>query len=337
MYLVFDSINLLYTCIFRNMELIRGEHNLRPKHRGCVATIGNFDGVHLGHQTVLGQVATKAAELNLPSQVIIFEPLPREFFMARRAPARLTRFREKVQALQRFSVDRLLCLHFNRTLAEMPAQRFIERILVQGLAIRYLVVGDDFRFGKNRQGNFSVLRASGRQHGFTVAHMHTFEVDAERVSSTRIRTALQNGQLSVAEKLLGRPYRMSGRVVHGDKLGKKIGFPTANIQLGRRVSPIKGVFAVEVFGLNAEPMYAVANVGNRPTVRGQEYRLEAHILDFERDIYGQQVHADFLHKIRDEVKFDSIDALKRQIEADASAARAFFKRERHRLQTRPRP
>ena len=313
------------------MELIRGEHNLRPEHRGCVATIGNFDGVHLGHQTVLGQVATKAAELNLPSQVIIFEPLPREFFMAKRAPARLTRFREKVQALQRFSVDRLLCLRFDRTLAEMPAERFIERILVDGLAVRYLVVGDDFRFGKNRLGNFSLLQVCGQQHGFTVAHMHTFEVDAARVSSTRIRTALQNGQLSVAEKLLGRPYRMSGRVVHGDKLGKSIGFPTANIQLGRQVSPIKGVFAVEVFGLNSEPMYAVANVGNRPTVHGIEYRLEAHVLDFDTDIYGQQVHIDFLYKIRDEVKFESIDALKQQITADTSAARNFFKRERQRL------
>lgn len=308
------------------MELIRGEHNLRPEHRGCVATIGNFDGVHLGHQTVLGQVATKAAELNLPSQVIIFEPLPREFFMAKRAPARLTRFREKVQALQRFSVDRLLCLRFDRTLAEMPAERFIERVLVDGLAVRYLVVGDDFRFGKNRQGNFSVLQASGRKHGFTVAHMHTFEVDAARVSSTRIRTALQSGQLTVAEKLLGRPYRMSGRVVHGDKLGKEIGFPTANVQLGRQVSPIKGVFAVEVFGLNTEPMYAVANVGNRPTVHGMENRLEAHILDFNMDIYGQQVHVDFLYKIRDEVKFASIEALKRQIAADVSAAQTFFQK-----------
>ena len=308
------------------MDLIRGIHNLRPYHRGCVATIGNFDGVHLGHQAVLGQLAEKAAELSLPTTIITFEPLPREYFLGRQAPARLTGFREKVLALRRFSVDRLLCLRFDAKLATLPAQAFIERILVDGLGVRYLVVGDDFRFGKGREGSYATLQTAGREHGFNVATMHTFEIDGERVSSTRIRRAMEAGDMATAEKLLGRPFRMTGRVMHGDKRGRTLGFPTANLKADRLVSPVSGVYAVEVFGLEEEPLRGVANVGNRPTVGGNEIRLEVHLFEFDKDVYGRQLHVDLLHKVRAERRFESLEALVAQIKEDELAARGFFVR-----------
>ncbi len=307
------------------MELIRGQHNLRPRHRGCVATIGNFDGVHLGHQAVLGQLAEKAAELHLPTTVTIFEPHPQEFFQPRVAPPRLTRFREKIKALRRFSVDRVLCLRFDEALASMPAEDFIRTILVEGLGVRYLVVGDDFRFGRGRQGNFAMLQAAGREYDFQVVNMHTFTIDGERVSSTRMREALAQGDLNTAEKLLGRPYRMCGRVAHGDKRGRSIGFPTANIHLHRQATPVQGVFAVEVFGLDVEPVPGVANVGTRPTVDGTRSLLEIHLLGFDRDIYGCHVYVDFLCKLRDEKRFATFEELKEQIQRDAEEAREFFR------------
>ena len=306
------------------MELIRGLCNVRPRHRGCVATIGNFDGVHLGHQAVLGQLAEKAADLNLPSVVITFEPYPQEFFAHGAVPPRLTRFREKIQALRRYSVDSVLCVPFNRALSETSAQDFVRRILVEGLGVRYLVVGDDFRFGHLRQGDFAMLKAAGAQHGFQVVNRHTFSIDGARVSSTRIREALTRGDLNAAGKLLGRPYRMCGRVARGDQRGRTIGFPTANIYLHRKASPVQGVFAVEVFGLDAEPLPGAANVGTRPTVDGTRALLEVHLFDFAQDIYGRYVQVDFLHKLRDEQKFASLDDLKRQIAMDERQAREFF-------------
>jgi len=308
------------------MKLVRGLHNLRPEHHGCVATIGNFDGVHLGHQAVLGQLSEKAAELCLPTTVIVFEPQPQEFFAPHSALPRLTRFREKLKALLRFSVGRVVCLHFDRRLAAMPAREFIDRVLIEGLGVRYLVVGDDFRFGAKRQGDFAMLQEAGARHGFQVVNMHTFYIDGERVSSTRIRDALARGDLNEAEKLLGRPYRMCGRVAHGDKRGRSIGFPTANIYLHRKATPVQGVYAVEMFGLDVEPVEGVANVGTRPTVDGTRTLLEVHLFDFDQDIYGHHVHVDFLHKLRDECRFDSFDALKQQIERDVEKARCYFKR-----------
>ncbi len=306
------------------MELIRGLYNLRQRHAGCVATIGNFDGVHLGHQAVLGQLAEKSAELGIPAVVVLFEPQPQEFFARGPLPARLSRFREKMQALRRYSVDRVVCLRFNRSLAAMQAQDFIQKLLVDGLGVRYLVVGDDFRFGHARQGDFAMLQAAGLQQGFQVVNMHTFSVDTIRVSSTRIREALANGDFTAAEKLLGRPYRMSGRVSHGDKRGHDLGFPTANIQLHRRVTPLQGIFAVEVFGLDQEPLAAVASIGTRPTFDGTRCLLEVHVFDFDRDIYGCYVQVDFLRKLRDEVRFDTPAALRQQMEIDARQARSFF-------------
>jgi riboflavin kinase/FMN adenylyltransferase len=308
------------------MELIRGVHNLRPRHRGCVATIGNFDGVHLGHQAVLGQLAEKADEFGLPAVVITFEPQPQEYFNHGEIPPRLTRFREKLRALRRFAVDRVLSLQFNQALAGLSAEEFIQQVLLDGLDIRYLVVGDDFCFGKGRGGDFSMLQRAGVEHGFDVVNMHTFSQGGERVSSTRIREALQRGDLLQAEQMLGRPYRMCGRVAHGNKLGRTIGFPTANIFLHRKKTPVDGVFAVQMFGIDGEPVAGVANVGTRPTVdaTGTRSLLEVHLFDFADDIYGRYVHVDFLHRIREERRFDSFDALKRQILNDADVARAFF-------------
>ena len=308
------------------MQLIRGYHNLRAEHRGCVATIGNFDGVHLGHQTVLGQLSDEAARLGVPSLVMTFEPYPREYFAPSDAPPRLTRMREKLKALMRYAVDRVLVMRFDARLARMAPAAFIRDILLDALDVRYLVVGDDFRFGAERAGDFEMLRAAGREHGFQVVNMHTFSIAGDRVSSTRIRDALAVGDLAMAEQLLGRPYRMCGRVAHGDKRGRTIGFPTANIHLHRRNTPVQGVYAVEMFGIEGEPVQGVANIGTRPTVDGTRSLLEVHLFDFARDIYGEYVSVEFARKIRDERKFDSFEELKQRILLDADEARAFFSR-----------
>ena len=308
------------------MELIRGLQNLKSHHHGCVASIGNFDGVHLGHQHVLGQLADKAEEMHLPAAIITFEPQPQEFFVPDRCPGRLTRFREKMKALRRLAVDRVFTLTFNRQLASMEPEAFIEEVLVRGLGVRYLVVGDDFRFGQQRRGNFEMLQQAGERHGFQVVNMHTFQLAGERVSSTRIREALKEGDLDHAEQLLGRPYRMCGRVAHGHKRGRLIGFPTANIHLHRKVSPIEGVFAVEMFGIQGEPVAGVANVGTRPTVNGTRSILEVHLFRFSDNIYGAHVSVDFLKKLRNEQKFDSFDLLKQQILKDADEAKQYFEK-----------
>lgn len=306
------------------MELIRGLHNLRPLHRGCVATIGNFDGVHLGHQAVLTQLAERSAALGLPSTLVIFEPQPGEYFSPQTAPSRLTRLREKLATLQDHGVERVLCLRLSKRLAELSADEFIIRILVDGLAVKHLVVGDDFQFGKGRGGDFSSLVEAGRIHGFPVEPLETFYLDGARVSSTRVREALQQGELSRAEALLGRPYSMSGRVAHGDQRGRSIGYPTANIHLHRMSAPLGGVFAVELTGIDHQCLQGVANIGNRPTVDGTRTLLEVHLFDFNRDIYGTHVTVTFLHKLRSEQRFESFDLLKAQIDKDAEAARAFF-------------
>ncbi|MCK5639469.1 MAG: bifunctional riboflavin kinase/FAD synthetase [Gammaproteobacteria bacterium] len=309
------------------MELIRGIHNLRPQHHGCVATIGNFDGIHLGHQAMLRQLEKKAKTLHLPLTVITFEPQPQEYFHGD-TPPRLTRFREKIDALTNEQVNRVLCLNFNEALAGMPAEDFIKDILVDGLGVRYLLVGDDFRFGKARKGDYQMLQAAGEQFGFEVTSIDTVDMASERVSSTRIRENLLQGKMAEAEQLLGRPYKMCGRIAHGDKRGRSIGFPTANIHLHRKATPVEGVFTVEMTGINNTPLKGVANVGTRPTVCGTRALLEVHLFDFDQDIYGRYVGVNFLHKIRDEQHFDSIDVLVQQIKQDAADAREFF-RERH--------
>lgn len=310
------------------MELIRGLHNIKPEHHGCVATIGNFDGVHLGHQAVIGQLTQKAGELRLPSLLMTFEPQPLEYFSEQRGitdvPPRLTRFREKIQALKRFALERVLCVTFDAQFASLSAEDFITRVLVAGLGVKYLVVGDDFRFGAGRQGDFAMLQAAGEEHGFQVVNMHSFLVDSERVSSTRIRQALESGDMGTAEKLLGRPYRMSGRVAHGDKRGRELGYPTANIHIHRKAAPVAGIFAVEVYGLEREPIAGAASIGTRPTVDGTTCILEVYLLDFSASIYGRHVHVNFLKKLRDELKFDSLDELKDAMAEDVRQVRDFF-------------
>jgi len=306
------------------MELVRGLHNLRPEHRGCAATIGSFDGLHLGHQAVLTQLAAQGRERRLPVTLITFEPQPREYFMPEEAPPRLTRFREKLEVLQHCGIDRVVCLRFNAWLASLTADEFIQRVMLDGLAVKYLVVGDDFRFGKGRLGDYALLEQTGKIHGFPVVTMPTFNVGNHRVSSTRIRVALNEGDFSSAEALLGRPYWMSGRVAHGDKRGRTIGFPTANIFLHRNAVPVNGVFAVEMCGIDDRPIACVANVGTRPTVDGSRALLEVHLFDYDRDIYERHVQVSFLKKLRPERKFESFELLKRQIERDAEQARAFF-------------
>jgi riboflavin kinase/FMN adenylyltransferase len=307
------------------MELIRGLYNLRGDHHDCVATIGNFDGFHLGHQAVIEQCSQKSIELGLPVTLITFEPQPREYFHPQSAPARLTRLREKIQVLRGYGVGRLLCLPFNAHLAGLDPETFIREILVDGVGVKYLVVGDDFRFGKDRAGTFSLLQQAGVRHGFEVASMHTFCMGDDRVSSTRVREALECGDLVTAQSLLGRPYAMSGRVAHGDKRGRTIGFPTANVFLHRTASPVAGVFAVVMDGVDTAPVAGVANVGSRPTVGGTRALLEVHLFDFDRDIYGRHVQVSFLKKIRDERRFESFEALQQQIRLDAGEAKDFFR------------
>lgn len=304
------------------MQVIRGLHNLRPRHRGCVATIGNFDGVHLGHQSVLRHLLQKGREMHLPATVVTFEPQPREFFQPEAAPARLTRLREKLQAMQEVGIERVVVLEFNKRLAAMSARHFVVELLVTGLGIRFLSVGDDFRFGQGRQGDFELLNQMGVRHGYAVENMNTYMLDADRVSSTRIRQLLTQGELEAAAQCLGRPYRICGRVSHGDKRGRTIGFPTLNVNLHRIVSPLRGVFAVRVHGLEPATRPGVANIGNRPTVDGgTRYLLEVHLFDFARSVYGEHVQVEFVHRLRDEKRFDSFDALRRQIHEDAATAR----------------
>ena len=305
------------------MELIRGIHNLRPRHRGCVLTIGNFDGVHLGHQAVLRQLQLKGAELGLPACVMLFEPQPMELFVREGAPARLTRLRDKFLALQALGLDRLLCVRFGHDFANLEPDRFIQEILVARLGVRYLVIGDDFCFGRGRAGDFALLQAAGQRFGFEVVSTQSFCVAEQRVSSTRLREALRGDRLAEVHAMLGEPYTVSGRVAHGDKLGRTIGFPTANVHLKRRVTPVSGVYAVEVV-FSGHTHYGVANVGTRPTVNGHRPQLEVHIFDFSGDLYGRHIRVRLCHKLRDEKKFDSFAALQVQIHQDADTARRYF-------------
>lgn len=307
------------------MELIRGLYNLRAAHKGCAVTIGNFDGVHLGHQRVLKDVKAVAAEKGLATCVIIFEPQPEEFFLGEKAPARLTRLREKLQLLKTCEIDWVLCLRFNARFSQLSADDFIKHVLVEGLAVKYLVVGDDFRFGYQRSGDFAQLQSAASEQGFALDNIHTITNHKQRISSTLIREALATGDLVAAKRLLGRSYGMTGRVAHGDKRGRIIGFPTANLYLHRKVSPILGVYCVTVHGLGDKPIYGVANVGNRPTVDGTRTLLEVHLFDFDQEIYGRYVRVAFEHKLRDEKRYDSFDELKQQIFKDAEQARAFFR------------
>lgn len=304
------------------MELIRGTHNLRDEHNGCVLTIGNFDGVHLGHQAVLAQVREKASQLGVPSAAMTFEPQPQELFQPDQAPARLTNWREKYTALKTQNIDRHIVIEFNKKFASQPAQEFIEQTLVKKLGVKFLVVGDDFRFGYKREGDFKLLQKEGDKLGFEVVDTRSYRQQQQRVSSTAIRQALDNGGFELAEQMLGRPYQIMGKVVHGRKNGRTIGFPTANVPLKRLKSPLHGVFAVTAMHEQSGQTYSgVANLGTRPTLNGDEVQLEVHLFEFSGNLYGQNLTVTPVAKLRNEQRFASLQHLQEQIEKDAARAR----------------
>jgi riboflavin kinase/FMN adenylyltransferase len=308
----------------RVMQLVRGLHNLRPQHRGCVATIGNFDGVHRGHQAILARLRERAVELGLPSCVVIFEPQPREFFAPQTAPARLARLRDKLDLLAGEGVDLVLCLAFNQRLSKLSAAEFVDTVLIDGLGVKHLEVGDDFRFGCDRVGDFDFLQKVGAEKGFTVEAAQTVEIDGVRVSSTKVRNALAAADFALAEHLLGRAFEISGRVLHGQKLARQLGTPTANVQLKRRRVPLTGVYLVSA-QIDGKVWPGVANIGVRPSVAGDgRPHLEIHLLDFTGDVYGRRLTVVFHQKLRDEQRFASLEALKTAIDADVATARAHW-------------
>lgn len=307
------------------MRLIKGIP-CRPMYRdGCVLTIGNFDGVHLGHKAVVQKLAEVGRRKGLPVAVMIFEPQPLEYFLGENAPPRLSRMREKAERIEKLPVDDLIIVRFNKALAESEPEAFIEQCLVQGLNVKHLVIGDDFRFGKSRRGDFTLLKKYGAEQGFTVEDTGSLCMDDARVSSTLIREALAHDKLTIANQLLGYDYALSGRVVHGDKRGRTMGYPTANILMYRKNTPVSGVFAVTVSGLGDTAIQGVANLGVRPTIDGSnKVILEVHLFNFNRDIYGRHVTVNLKQKIRAECRFRSVDELKAQILNDVAKAKAVF-------------
>ncbi len=288
---------------------------------GTVVTVGNYDGVHLGHQAVIEAEMRLAARLSLPTVALVFEPQPREYFDPRSAPPRLTRLREKYLLLRDYGIERVVCLHFGAALAALLPEEFVDRILIERLNARGIVVGDDFRFGRGRRGDYALLRALGAARGLEVRRVPACECDGARVSSTGVREALARGDLPAASRLLGRPYALYGRVVHGDRRGRALGFPTANIPLRRRAAAVRGIFVASVRGLGPRPLPAVAYVGPRPALGGTREWLEVHLLDFGAQIYGQALWVDLLHRIREDRGFDSLEALRTQIALDVAEAR----------------
>jgi len=303
------------------MELIRGIYNIKPRHRGCVATIGNYDGVHLGHTEIFKRLKECSARLELPSLVIIFEPHPEEFFFDDECPARLSRLREKFNLVAERGVDRLLVLRFGRYLASLPADRFVRNLLVDKLGIKTLIIGDDFRFGRKREGNFNTLTALGRTYDFEVEQTPPFLFAGKRISSTYVRYLLRHGFLNEAEQMLGHPYSMEGRVVQGHKRGREWGFPTANLNLHRIESPVSGIFAVKVHGLGQDVLDGVAYAGSRPVIDDPRYVLEVHLFDYDADCYGRHIRVHFVEKIRGDIPFESFSAMAEQIGRDCSVAK----------------
>ncbi|AHF73617.1 bifunctional riboflavin kinase/FMN adenylyltransferase [Candidatus Sodalis pierantonius str. SOPE] len=306
------------------MELIRGIHNLQPRHHGCVLTIGNFDGFHRGHQALIAELQAEGRRRGLPVMVMIFEPQPQEHFAGDAAPARLTRLRDKVKYLAAAGVDAVVCVTFYKQFAALSAGAFVTDLLVQKLGVRFIGVGDDFRFGARRQGDYALLQQAGKAAGFEVMSTVTYTEGGRRISSTAVREALAQDRLMEAEMLLGHPYSLSGRVVHGDALGRTIGYPTANVSLKGRQAPINGVYAVEVYGIADRPLPGVANIGTRPTVAGLRQRLEVHLLDVDMNLYGCHIEVVIRAKVRNEQRFASLDDLKRQIANDVMSARDYF-------------
>jgi riboflavin kinase/FMN adenylyltransferase len=315
------------------MRLIRGLHNINQFTadfaKGSVITIGNFDGVHLGHQRVLAQVKQQAESLGLPSVAMVFEPFPIEYFRPEQAPVRLMNLREKAHALAGVGIDYLLCVSFNRSFAVLTAVDFVDQVLHKQLHAKHLVIGDDFKFGYQRQGDFAFLRQRGVQMGFSVSAMPTFNLDGARVSSTRVRQVLAKPDLSEVARLMGQGFRFEGRVIHGQKLGRTLGFPTLNLNPKRLQMPVNGVFAVSVAGLADQPWPGVANIGLRPTVQGQRPSIEVHLFDWKKMVYGAHVEVRLEAFIRPEMTFSGLPALQAQIVQDAEQARALLTHSYH--------
>ena len=304
------------------MQIFRG---IPPSATPVALTIGNFDGVHLGHQAMLERLEKAAAERGLPACVMTFEPHPREFFMPYAAPARLTSLREKLELFEEYGVERVYICRFTHAFAHVPAEEFIADLLCDRLQVKWVLIGDDFRFGAKRAGNLAMLQQAGERCGFEVDDMHSIKEGELRVSSTAVREALAGGDLELAAQLLGRQYSISGRVIHGDKAGRKLGYPTANIQLKHNKPPLTGIFAVKLHGLNEDGMFGAASLGIRPTLKQDgKPTLEVHVFDFDRQIYGQHVRVDFFHKLRDEQKFASLDELIEAIGDDVAQAKSYF-------------
>jgi len=305
------------------LKLVRHLRNLPYAElaEGSIVTIGSFDGVHLGHQQLLDQVLSLSAAKSMPSVVMSFEPTPKEFFALTNPPARLMRFREKFDVLEEYGIDIFYCPRFNPAMRDIPAAAFIRQILVHGLNARHVVVGDDFQFARKREGSITDLLRTRQALQFDVDRVPSIIKEGVRVSSTEIRAALKEGNLSRAAILLGRPYRMSGRIVRGRQVGRTLGFATANVDVRRRQSAVMGIFAVRVSGLAEDSVDGVASVGTRPTFDLRKPVLEVHLFNFDRDIYGEYIHVDFVAHLRDEEKFESIDELVAQMRRDAENAR----------------
>lgn len=308
------------------MRLVRhiDDMPLDTLHNGSVVTIGSYDGLHPGHKHLLDTVIAKARATDSASVVMSFEPTPKEFFQADKPPARLMRFREKHDALAAYGVDIFYCPRFSPAMRNISAADFIRRILVHGLNARSLVIGDDFRFARKREGGLAQLEAAGSALGYDIEQIPSVIVDGIRVSSTAIREACHAGDMQKAAMLLGRPYRMSGKVVRGEKVGRRLGFPTANVDLRRRRSPVMGIYAVRVAGLEGGPVDGVASVGSRPTFDGTKPLLEVHLFDFDQEIYGQMIHVDFIAHLRGQEKYAEVDELVAQMHRDADNARSIL-------------
>lgn len=292
-----------------------------------VITIGNFDGLHLGHQSLIERVKARAKQTQAASCVMLFEPQPQEYFSPNDIGPRLLPLRDKIERLRQYGIDRVVCITFNKHFSQVSAEDFIKAFLVHQCHVKHIIVGDDFRFGYRRGGDFSLLQEMGKTLGFTVEHSDSVIYQGERVSSTQVRRALLAGDCEYASKLLGRPYQIQGKVMRGNRMGHQLGFPTANVLLHKRhckMLPLSGVFVVTVLGAEDQPLPGAANMGYRPTIAGTSPVLEVHLLDYEGDLYGKRLSVDFLHKIRDEQRFDSLTALKTQIAADVSQAKHYF-------------
>ncbi|OGT22488.1 MAG: riboflavin biosynthesis protein RibF [Gammaproteobacteria bacterium RIFCSPHIGHO2_02_FULL_42_13] len=306
------------------MQLIRGVQGITAADQHAIVTIGNFDGIHRGHQALLKHVKYLSFGHKKKALVIVFEPQPQEFFLRRKYFTRLSTLRDKAIDFMDYEIDRLLILPFNDQLAKLSAEDFVQNILVKYLKVDHLVVGDDFHFGADRKGNIDYLKQMAKQYNFSLEVPESVSWRKQRVSSTLIRESLQANKLNVAEELLGHPYRVCGRVVKGDGRGRKIGCPTANVHIPPGGLSVRGVYAVKVEGVTPKAIFGVANIGTRPTIGGHRIQFEVHLFDFKQDIYDCRMRVNFFKKLRDEVEFSSVRALKKQIEQDIQMAKDFF-------------